>query len=104
MIAPGMAARKGARFLAPLALVATIAAIYFLAHRELRSKHVIVHSRTTHLVPPRNRPTRPTAPKANQFYVVKAGDSFSTISAKTGISIQTLEALNSSVDPNTLQT
>jgi LysM repeat protein len=45
----------------------------------------------------RSAPTR-------SFYVIKAGDSLSTISAKTGVALPKLEGLNPSIDPNALQT
>jgi LysM repeat protein len=35
---------------------------------------------------------------------VQAGDSLSSISAKTGISVADLESLNPGIDPNALQT
>ncbi|MGA2930053.1 MAG: LysM domain-containing protein [Solirubrobacteraceae bacterium] len=35
---------------------------------------------------------------------MRAGDSLSTISVKTGVSIATLESLNPNVDPAALQT
>jgi spore germination protein YaaH len=104
MIGDGMATRNGARFLAPIALLATVAAIYLLAHRELAPKHVTVHTAPAHLAPAHRAKQPATTPRATQFYVVKSGDSFSTISAKTGISVQTLESLNVGVNPNTLQT
>ena len=44
------------------------------------------------------------APPRPRFYVIRAGDTLSTISVKTGVSVPTLEALNPSVDPNALQT
>jgi LysM repeat protein len=40
-----------------------------------------------------------------KFYVVKPGDTLSSISQKTGVSIQTIQALNRGLlDPNSLQT
>jgi LysM repeat protein len=39
-----------------------------------------------------------------RFYTVQAGDSLTSIAAKTGISINTLEVLNPSANPNALQT
>jgi spore germination protein YaaH len=39
-----------------------------------------------------------------RFYVIHPGDSLSSISLKTGVSMTELEALNPSIDPNALQT
>jgi spore germination protein YaaH len=39
-----------------------------------------------------------------RFYVVQPGDSLTRISSKTGVTVTRLEQLNSSLDPNTLQT
>ena len=97
-----MVARNLGRYLAPIALVATITVTYFVVHGSLNSKrsttsaqqHVVHTTRTAH--------TRTTKPRT--VYVVKSGDSLSAISAKTGIPVATLEALNPSVDPNALQT
>jgi LysM repeat protein len=52
-----------------------------------------VHITVTHRARPHKR-----------FYVIRAGDSLSSISLKTGISMTQLEALNPSIDPNALQT
>jgi hypothetical protein len=43
-----------------------------------------------------------TAPR-NRFYTVQRGDTFGSISAKTGASIAVLERLNPGVSSNTLQ-
>ncbi|HZS24357.1 MAG TPA: LysM domain-containing protein [Gaiellaceae bacterium] len=40
---------------------------------------------------------------AKQFYTVQSGDTFGSISAKTGVSIATLEQLNPGVSSNALQ-
>jgi len=43
-----------------------------------------------------------TTTPAPTFYVVKPGDSLSTIAARTGVAVGQLEALNPNVDPNVL--
>jgi LysM repeat protein len=101
-----MAARKVARWLAPLALVAVIAAIYLVVHKTLAPKHKLQTTTTNHLVvrvgtKKKNGPRR-SAPR--KFYVVKAGDSLSAIAVKMKVSVQTLERLNPKVNPNALQT
>jgi LysM repeat protein len=41
-------------------------------------------------------------PKQTQVYVVRAGDTLTTISAATGVSVARLEQLNPSVEPTSL--
>ncbi len=93
-----MAARKGARFLAPIALAATIAGTYLIVHQGLTAKSsTSQHSATTH------RHAHGKYARA-KFYVIQGGDSMTSIAHKTGVALNTLEELNPSVDPNTLQT
>jgi len=47
--------------------------------------------------------TRHTQTGAAQYYTVQSGDTFGSISAKTGVPISQLESLNPSVSSNTLQ-
>ena len=95
-----MVARNRARYLAPIALVATITATYFVVHGSLPHTHSATHSKV--VLPTRRTPAKPARPPAT--YVVRPGDSLSSISAKTGISVADLEALNPGIDPNALQT
>jgi LysM repeat protein len=94
-----MAARNRGRYLAPLALAATIAGTYIIVHNALTAKHSTTHTRTT-----------VTAPRAHgkfakaKYYAVQSGDSLTSIAAKTGVPLASLEALNPHVDPNSLQT
>jgi nucleoid-associated protein YgaU len=98
MIRPAMA-RKFGRYLAPIALVAVIIATLLVVRAGLgRSHHSSPSRRRDHAVA-----SADTAPR-KVFYVIKAGDSLSTISVKTGVSVPALEALNPAVDPNALQT
>ena len=97
-----MVARNRARYLAPIALVATITVTYFVVHGSLSSKHSTT-SAQQHVVQTTRTAHTGTA-KPPSVYVVKSGDSLSAISAKTGISVATLEELNQSIDPNALQT
>jgi LysM repeat protein len=96
-----MVARNRARYLAPIALVAAIAATYVVVHGSLKTTHTKTQPRVV-------LPTRPvrtkTTTKLSSVYIVKPGDSLSSISVKTGIPVATLEALNPGLDPNALQT
>jgi LysM repeat protein len=91
-----MAARNRGRYLAPLALLAVIIAIGAVVRSGLTKTH---HVTTTHTSVSVTKPRK----THKRFFLVHAGDTLSGISAKTGVSIGTLEALNPSVDPNALQ-
>jgi LysM repeat protein len=96
--------RNPARYIAPLALAAAITATYVIVHHAVANKH---SSTTTPTVQTTNTVVShshsgATVSKA-RFYVVKPGDSLSGIAAKTGVSMATIEALNPSVNPNTIQ-
>jgi nucleoid-associated protein YgaU len=93
-----MASNVG-RYVAPIALVAVIVATVLVIRAGLD---------TTPHAAPAHRADRAVlnvhAPPRRRLYIVRAGDTLSTISVKTGVSVPTLEALNPSVDPNALQT
>ena len=82
-----------------LALVAVSVATAWVVGAGLNTTH--------HAAPraPRTAATRRRSPK-KRFYVIRPGDTLSTISVKTGVPVATLEALNHGVtsDPNALQT
>jgi LysM repeat protein len=98
-----MVPRNRARYLAPIALAATITATYLVVHAALSDKHataqsqVVRHTGTT--AAPAHKPASHAA-----SYVIKSGDTLSSISARTGVSLPTLEALNPNVNPGALQT
>jgi LysM repeat protein len=96
-----MVARNRARYLAPIALVAAITVTYLVVHGSINKTHS--RTRSSVVLPTRTARTRTTT-KHPTVYVVKSGDSLSTISVKTGVSVATLEALNPGIDPNALQT
>lgn len=100
-----MAAAKVARWLAPLAIAAVIAAIYLVAHRTLDKSHRPAQSATstaTHRITVPH--TGSAAHKRPAFYVIKPGDNLSSIALKTHVSLSTLERLNPNVNPAALQT
>ena len=96
-----MWARRTGRYLAPLALVAVVVATALVVRAGLKTTH---HAAPTgpSLIDRRRR--APTSKK--RFYVIRPGDTLSTISVKTGVPVAQLEALNHSLrsDPNALQT
>ena len=89
-----MVARNRARYLAPIALAATIAGTYVVAHSALNDSPA-KHSQSA------NTPRQGRGPK---FYVVRPGDNLTSIATRTHIPLSTLESLNHRVDPNALQT
>jgi LysM repeat protein len=97
-----MAVRRGARYLAPIALAATIAGTYVVVHDTLKSKKKTSTSQSA-TGPKSKSGAHHKGAKAVRFYTVKAGDNLTSIAAKTGVSLTTLESLNRHVDPNSLQ-
>jgi LysM repeat protein len=93
-----MTARNPGRYLAPLALVAVTVATGLVVRAGLGHSQPARTTASSNFVVARRR-----APH-KRFYVIRAGDSLSGISVKTGVSITQIEALNPSVDPNALQT
>ena len=94
--------RNPARYLAPLALAAAATATYVIVHNSLKHKHPT----PAPLVAPRPAQTKAsghtTVTKA-KFYVVRPNDTLSKISARTGVSLGTIESLNPSVSPDSLR-
>lgn len=93
-----MVARNRARYLAPIVLVAVIVATLLVVRSGLSTKHDSAAAPPTITLPAStHRATR------KRFYVVRSGDTLSTISAKVGVPVATLEALNPSVGASSLQ-
>lgn len=99
-----MAARKGARWLAPIALAATVVVIYVLVHDTLNKRKPAVPQTTglTLTTQSTRVSTQPAAP-STQTYIVKSGDTLSGIAARFHTSLAKVEALNPKVDPSALQ-
>jgi LysM domain-containing protein len=95
-----MVTRSRGRFLAPIAILIVIAAAVLIVKGQLGPKH---HARPQRINGVRHA-TRNSGAKSQTIYVVKSGDSFSSISSKTGVTVPTLERLNPGVDPGALQT
>ena len=92
-----MTARYLGRYLAILALVAVLVATAVVVRAGIRDTHHRAKTQAATL-PSSHRARRP-----RKFYVIRPGDSLSTISVKTGVPVATLEALNPSVDQYALQ-
>lgn len=104
-----MAARKSGRYLAPIALLAVVAAIFLLVRaNEATSSHAPttpVIPRTLAHSPSRGDHSGHSSDSHRAvFYSVQAGDTLSEISAKTHVPVATLQSLNPGINPNALQT
>jgi len=111
--------RNPARYLAPLALAATIAGVYLVTENALdttpkpRSTHPASTARRSpgtgkaHASHPKaagsGSTTSPASNAGPAYYTVRAGDNLSIIAARTGVSVSTLLALNHGVSPSSLQ-
>jgi LysM repeat protein len=92
-----MAVTNPGRLLAPVALVAAIVAVVLVTTSALGHHHA-VRARTD-----RHAPVVHRTVSQKSYYVIRIGDSLSSISVKTGVPISKLEALNPSIDPGALQ-
>src|ERR1700741_4329778 len=102
-----MARRSPARYLAPLALVAVSIALYSVVTSNLSSdEEPVAPNQATE-----SRPTaspngdgdeEPTTRKGPRFYIVKAGDTPSSIAEGAGIEVTDILRLNPDLDPQTL--
>ncbi len=94
---------KVARFAAPIALVAVAVGIYLIVDAGLATHH---HGSRVHASA--GSSTAPAAPRRAvhraKVYVVRPGDTLSSISVRTRVALARLLSLNPSVSPNSLQT
>lgn len=93
--------RNVARWLAPLALIATATGTYLIVHSGLSPKSTTTTTQQTQVL---HGPIRRGAVTGAKFYTVRAGDTLSGISHKTGVPVAKLQQLNPSINPNSLQT
>ena len=99
--------RSAGRYVAPLALIATIAGVYLVVHNALDtgtkapSATVPRPQSSASSTSPSTRTT--TVPRKPSVYIVRAGDSLDLISSRTGVPLQTLESLNPGVSPTSLR-
>jgi LysM repeat protein len=93
-----------ARWLAPVALITCAVAVYAVVDHTLKDDSP---SRSSTTSTQRSTATKPTSNKAKgskrrRTYKVKAGDTLSAISIKTGVPLATIERLNPKLDADTL--
>jgi hypothetical protein len=96
--------RSPARLLAPLALLVCAGA---LAAVVFSSPAVVGDEGGAEPATERRSPDTRAGPEADRRprrrnYMVKAGDTLGAISAKTGVSVERLQALNPELDPQAL--
>jgi LysM repeat protein len=95
--------RRAAHVAAPFLFLAAVTAAVLLIRAGLESGSNTTTSIQTQTAPTATTTTtRRPKPGANRFYAVQSGDSFSSISVKTGVPIAELERLNPGVSSNAL--
>jgi LysM repeat protein len=97
-----MASRRSpARWLAPIVLLACAFAVYTVVHKGLEGS---TSSTTSSKVATKAGTGDGKSPrkKRRRRYVVKSGDTLSAISAKTGVSLETIQRLNPNLDAQSL--
>ena len=94
-----MAGRSPARFLAPLALVAVVVALYMIVTPSGNGGGGEPASDER---PAATATATPKTKKQRKVYVVKPGDTPSGIAEKTGVSLEQLEEANPKLDPQLL--
>ncbi len=101
-----MAGRSPARFLAPIALIAFMFALYSVV-QDAREPVGGTNSGSSTSATPTATATKkasdkPTKRSKRKTYTVKSGDTPSGIAEKTGVPLDTLMELNPDLDPQTL--
>jgi LysM repeat protein len=95
-----MAHRSPARFLAPLALLAFVFALFMVVQSSQTESNGGGSNRATDSRP---TPTPTPARKGPRRYRVKVGDTPSSIAEKTGVPLEDILRLNPDLDPQTIQ-
>jgi LysM repeat protein len=94
-----------ARFLAPLALAATLAAVFYIVkHSDTASDDTKKPAATATAPKKPTKASRKHKRKATgaRTYRVRSGDTLSKIALRTGVSVAVIEELNPGLDPQTL--
>ena len=100
-----------ARYAAPAAFLVAITVAVLLIRSGINGggststtteRGPVTHASTA-VTPPPGTTRLATTTLAGDFYTVESGDTFGSISAKTGVSITQLEQLNPNVSSNALQ-
>jgi LysM repeat protein len=100
-----MAGRSPLRFVAPIALLAFVFALYTVvnhAQNPAGSKSSDTPAAQSTATASKSS-SKSSKHKKRKTYTVKSGDTASGISAKTGVPIATMKKLNKNFDPQALQ-
>ena len=96
-----------ARYAAPLAFLLAVTVAVLLIRSGLRGgtdPQTTTQGPVTRTAPTLATTTgRSSTPGARKFYTVQGGDTFGSIAAKEGISVEELQALNPGVSSNALR-
>jgi LysM repeat protein len=92
-----MADRNRVRYLAPIAIVALLVGVFLIVYHHTSPGAKTSAAKHGQVRVPRNRYAR------QKFYTVQPGENLTSIAKKTAIPLSTLEELNSTLDPNSLQ-
>ncbi len=100
-----MARRSPARFLAPLALVAVLVALFAIVSGPSTSEEEATPDQATEAQPtgtPESRDEGERERRPRRTYMVKPGDTPSQIAEETGVPLEQILELNPDLDPQTL--
>jgi LysM repeat protein len=97
-----MAGRSPARFLAPLALVAFVIALFLVVTNSRPDSESPAGSSNSSDTRPNSTPSAKKERKGPRRYRVKEGDTPSSIAEKTGVPLEEILRLNPDLDPQTL--
>jgi LysM repeat protein len=97
-----MAGRSPARFLAPLALVGFVIALFIVVTSAEPDPDGTRAPNQSSGTAPTASPTDAAKPKGRRRYTVRAGDTPSSIAEKTGVPLEEILLLNPDLDPQTL--
>jgi hypothetical protein len=109
---PGPGRASAARYAAPLLFLVAVTIAVLLIRSGLEGgakpgtttqQGAVTHASTAATPPPGTTRQGATTTLAGQFYTVAAGDTFGSISAKTGVPISQIEQLNPGVTSTALQ-
>src|SRR4051794_22116476 len=101
-----MAARSPARFLAPLALLGFVLALFLVVSHPSSDGGSGGNGATAPqdpatATPASNGGKSSSGKRGKRFYTIKAGDTPSAIAQKTGVPLSQIEQLNPDLDPQT---
>jgi hypothetical protein len=103
-----MASRSPARFLAPLALVAFVVALYVVVSESQTPEQTVAPNQATEAQPQASpegdgeRREGRRERRQRRTYVVEPGDTPSAIAEETGVPLEEILRLNPDLDPQTL--